>query len=235
MNDILIVPDIHGRTFWEPALDFKGDVIFLGDYTDPYPQEKITLKQTYENFLRIVDFKKKNDERVTLLIGNHELHYFDDTYLCSRFSYSYYKKYKRILTGKDTAHLFQLCKQVENYLFVHAGILKKWHDRHLPNFANLGVTLEEKLNNYFKANKSAFSETATYRGGFHDAGSPIWADIKEYIAETEHFNNTIEQVVGHTLIDSNEPYMKDNIILLDNMKVYLLKDDDIEIYENLNR
>lgn len=77
MNDILIVPDVHGRTFWESALDFNGDIIFLGDYTDPYPQESITLKQTYENFLRILDFKMRNNERVTLLIGNHDLHYFD--------------------------------------------------------------------------------------------------------------------------------------------------------------
>lgn len=231
MNDILIVPDVHGRTFWESALDFKGDIIFLGDYTDPYPQERITLKQAYNNFLRIVDFKKKNSERVTLLIGNHELHYFDDTYFCTRFSPSYYQKYRRTLTDNKTTHLFQLCKQVGNYFFVHAGILKEWYDRHFSNFAKLGITLEEQLNNYFRINKKAFSETSAFRGGFDASSSPIWADIREYIAEKEHFNNHVEQVVGHTLIENDEPYMNDNIILLDNMKVYLLKDDEIEAYQ----
>lgn len=233
MNNILIVPDVHGRLFWEPVLNFKGEIIFLGDYADPYPHEKITLKQAYENFLRIVDFKKENEERVTLLIGNHELHYYDKAYTCSRFSSSYYKRYKRILTNKDTAHLFQLCKQMGNYFFVHAGILKEWYDRHLPNFTHLGVTLEEQLNNYFKVNKDAYSEvSAVYRGGDYLAGSPVWADIREYIFEEEHFNNQLVQIVGHTLIENDEPFMKDNIILLDNMKLYLLKADRIEIYKN---
>lgn len=230
MNNILIVPDVHGRTFWEAARNFKGDIIFLGDYTDPYPQEKITVKQAYDNFLRIIDFKKNNSERVTLLIGNHELHYFDDSYLCARFSSSYYKKYRRILTGKDTDYLFQLCKQVGNYFFIHAGILKEWYDRHFPNFANLGITLEEQLNCYFRINKRAFSETSALRGGFDTSGSPIWADIREYMGEKEHFSNQIEQIVGHTLIENDKPYIHDNIILLDNMKVYLLKDDEIEAY-----
>ena len=34
---ILIIPDVHGRTFWESALK-SGDyekIVFLGDYTDP--------------------------------------------------------------------------------------------------------------------------------------------------------------------------------------------------------
>lgn len=106
MNDILIVLDIHGRTFWESVVDFRGNIIFLGDYAAPYPQENVTLKQTYENFLRIVDFKIKNYER---------------------------------------------------------------------------------------------SETSIYRGGFDAVGSPIWADISEYVDETEHFNDQIVQIVGHTL------------------------------------
>jgi hypothetical protein len=30
MNEILIVPDIHGRDFWKPALDYKETIISLG-------------------------------------------------------------------------------------------------------------------------------------------------------------------------------------------------------------
>ena len=39
---ILIIPDIHGRSFWiEPCshIDEFDKVIFLGDYHDPYPFE----------------------------------------------------------------------------------------------------------------------------------------------------------------------------------------------------
>lgn len=35
-NNILIIPDVHGRTFWKYAIDKYDKVIFLGDYLDPY-------------------------------------------------------------------------------------------------------------------------------------------------------------------------------------------------------
>ena len=37
MTKILIIPDLHGRTFWkEPCYNWEGKIIFLGDYHDPY-------------------------------------------------------------------------------------------------------------------------------------------------------------------------------------------------------
>ena len=39
---VLIIPDVHGRTFWkEPCehIDEFDKTIFLGDYVDHYPQE----------------------------------------------------------------------------------------------------------------------------------------------------------------------------------------------------
>ena len=40
---ILIIPDVHGRTFWRAALETGNyeKVIFLGDYVDPYVYEGI--------------------------------------------------------------------------------------------------------------------------------------------------------------------------------------------------
>ena len=40
---ILVVPDIHGETFWrEPVqryIDQVDRIVFLGDYLDPYSEE----------------------------------------------------------------------------------------------------------------------------------------------------------------------------------------------------
>ena len=36
MSKILLIPDIHGRDFWKKAKDFEGEIVFLGDYLDPY-------------------------------------------------------------------------------------------------------------------------------------------------------------------------------------------------------
>lgn len=46
MTKILIIPDLHGRSFWkEPCNNWKDKIIFLGDYHDPYgePDKAISL------------------------------------------------------------------------------------------------------------------------------------------------------------------------------------------------
>ena len=41
-EDCLIIPDVHGRDFWKDAANrFPGNIVFLGDYLDPYPLEEI--------------------------------------------------------------------------------------------------------------------------------------------------------------------------------------------------
>lgn len=112
MREILIVPDVHGRTFWKPALDYPGQIIFLGDYLDPYPSEGITADEACRNFLEIVNFKEKNPDRVTLLLGNHELHYFDHQYECTRFSARHYVAVHDILTGEKTRNMFAVCIRI---------------------------------------------------------------------------------------------------------------------------
>ena len=43
INDLLIIPDVHGREFWKDAVEEYPNlpVIFLGDYMDPYSYEGI--------------------------------------------------------------------------------------------------------------------------------------------------------------------------------------------------
>jgi hypothetical protein len=231
MEEILIVPDIHGRDFWKPALDYKGMVIFLGDYTDPYPQEGFTQDHAYKGLLQIVEFKKQNPDRVILLVGNHELHYYSRRYAAGRFDPEYFERYNQILTGKDTANLFQLCKQIDNILFIHAGLTKAWYDAHYSEFSKLGNTLEERLNNLFRTNLTAFDEASYYRYGFHPSGSPLWADVSEFLDETEHFDNSIKQIIGHTQLRGDDPYVKANFCALDNRQLFLLKKNgEVEKY-----
>ena len=231
VNDILIVPDVHGRDFWLPALDYQGEVIFLGDYTDSYPHEKLTEEDAYKGFLKIVNFKQENPDRVTLLIGNHEMHYYNKDFHAGRFSKQYYPIYHEILTGNETKDIFQICKQIDNYLFIHAGVTKGWYDRHLEDFQDMGSTLEEQLNNVFFEKMYIFHEAAwKYRGGLDETGSPLWADGHEFFDETEHFDPQIIQIIGHTPVSTSEPILKDNFCLLDNKQLYLLHNDVIEKY-----
>ena len=230
-NDILIVPDVHGRDFWLPALDYPGEVLFLGDYVDPYPRENFTDEDAYQGLLKIVRFKQQNPDRVTLLIGNHELHYFDSQFQAGRFSPGYYPKFHEILTGEETKGLFQICKQVDKSLFVHAGVTKGWYDLHREEFEKLGSTLEEQLNNVFHEKMHIFHEAAwKYRGGLDEAGSPLWADGHELFDEPEPFDPQIVQIIGHTQIMKPEPVIENTFCMLDNRQLYLLRNHVIEKY-----
>jgi hypothetical protein len=228
MEKILIVPDIHGRTFWEPALNYPGQVIFLGDYTDPYPQEGFKDEDAWQVLLKVTQFKRENPERVTLLAGNHELHYYDRSFEAGRFSERYYDRFHKLLT-EDAADCFQLCKQVDKYLFIHAGIVKVWYETHLEEIQKLGDTLEERLNKLFRTNPRAFYEASYHRGGWSEAGSPLWADIHELQEEKEdgHFDNNLMQIIGHTQLLVDDPLEGDKFRMLDNKRLYILENDQL--------
>lgn len=75
MNELLVLPDIHGREFWRgPCNDIEkyDKVIFLGDYFDPYDFEHISVPQAIVNFEEILELKKNNMDKVVLLLGNHK-------------------------------------------------------------------------------------------------------------------------------------------------------------------
>lgn len=78
MSKIIIVPDVHGRTFWKLAKEKINEidrVVFLGDYLDPYPVEDISLEKAIEGLKEIINFKKEFSEKVILLIGNHKKYF----------------------------------------------------------------------------------------------------------------------------------------------------------------
>ena len=234
MREILVVPDIHGRDFWLPALDYQGEIIFLGDYADPYTKENFTDEDAFTGFQKIVDFKRKNPDRVTLLIGNHELHYYNKDYQAGRFSKDYFPKYHEILTGEETKDFFRVCKQVDNYLFIHAGVTKGWYDLHSKDFLDLGSTLEEQLQNVFFKKMHIFHEASwKYRYGLDEAGSPLWADAREFLDENDakvHFDPNIIQIIGHTQVLVPDPIIKETIWLVDNKQLYLFRNNAIEKY-----
>ena len=132
--EVLIIPDVHGRTFWKDALaKFPKSqypniqIIFLGDYLDPYTgYEPITKKQAFNNFKEILAL---DDDRITLLIGNHDWHYFVNLDTC-RIDRAHEREIERMFT--ENISRFRLHKVIElddcKYLFSHAGITQKWLD-----------------------------------------------------------------------------------------------------------
>ena len=131
---LTIIPDVHGRPFWRDAVKDVEDtpVIFLGDYLDPYPQDMVTWEDALLGLHDIIELKKNNPEQVTLLLGNHDVHYFESYPFFSRggrMSHEHFEEIRSIFM--ENLDLFELAKCIScdkglPYLFTHAGVRTRW-------------------------------------------------------------------------------------------------------------
>lgn len=131
---VIIFPDIHGRTFWKyvverfPIESYPDiSIVFLGDYLDPYVDyDGISNEEAFVNFNEIIEYADK-DSRVSLLIGNHDWHYFVHLDQC-RIDKAREQKIEKIFVDNITK--FALTKTIElngdKYIFSHAGITPGW-------------------------------------------------------------------------------------------------------------
>ncbi len=147
----LILPDIHGRSFWKDAIkkfpinDYPNlTIVFLGDYLDPYDFEGISKEYAIENFEEILE-TAKNDNRIRLLIGNHDMHYWYNASYKVRFDYNNYEKIKDLFL--ENFDLFNIAFEEninnEKYLYTHAGVTTYWL-MHLKFVGNNGIRLNKE-------------------------------------------------------------------------------------------
>lgn len=194
----IIIGDIHGRNLWKRILEEEKEfdrVIFLGDYVDTH--ESTTPLEQVENLREIIDFKQKNKDKVVLLIGNHDYHYWpgiEEHYsgyqpmMRQTFEYEY-RKYQ---------HLFRIAFGDERgYVYSHAGITQTFLRR-------LGITevsvseIVAKLNSKFKYQP--------YKFGYFDGDfSGYGEDIRQtciWVRPQSLYKDRIDklQIVGHTTV-----------------------------------
>lgn len=172
---ILILPDIHGRTFWKEAVDGDFDeIVFLGDYLDHYSFDDVDTISTLKNFQEILEWRNAQKERpITMLYGNHDYHYINgDEYGC-RMDYQNKKKITELF--KTNKNLFQFCRKIDNVVFTHAGITLDW----LDSFTDEKIDNIEDFINSLNGSP-ALTMVSAHRGGRDQFSSCIWADIVEF-------------------------------------------------------
>lgn len=227
---IIIVPDVHGRTFWRKLIAENNfdKVIFLGDYGDPYGYEGITHEDALSELRDIITFKKNNPDKVVLLLGNHDLHYIDDKFACSRYSYQNRHRYKELIYGN--IDLFQVAYEYEQndqkYLFTHAGVTKGWFDilcLHKPYSENAA----KYINDVSQAEQILLGFISYWRGGRHQYGSCMWADLREHDG-VGAFPNYI-QIFGHSQ-QENDPVINGNMWCLDCRRIFILENNELKEY-----
>lgn len=229
---IAIIPDCHGRLFWEdiiPEKDNFDKIIFLGDYLDPYSSyEKISKEQALENFKKIIEFKKNNSDKVVLLLGNHDASYAISIRVCDcRCDYDNYNEIQKLFRNNfDLFELFYKFKQKDkDFLFSHAGIADEWLKDWCPN----NINVLDWLDNLWKVSKkdidssiigSVLGSVSYYRGGTDLAGSIVWRDALERISDKFGY-----QIFGHTMLMN--PVATNNWACLDCKRIFVLSNDEL--------
>lgn len=235
---MLIIPDVHGRTFWRDAVRSYPElpIIFLGDYIDPYTMyDGIMPDDALEEFVEILEFKKQNMDRVTLLLGNHDVHYICTSLRCSRKDYVNQSRIEKLYL--ENMELFELAHSVRtetmSYLLTHAGVLNGWLENHLPEADSSDAEgLTAILNNtlcdlptFRRFAAMSLWEIPTSRFGDAWYGSPIWADEAEHSMEENPLSG-IYQIFGHTAT-GGEPIIEKHYADLDcGSKAFVLNEDD---------
>ena len=247
-NKILVVPDVHGRLFWkepvEKYLDAVDRVVFLGDYLDPYEEEEGLADNIYENLMEIIYLKLDNMEKVVLLKGNHDQHYYSKLFCDlaggSRMDRLRWDKYHYAFG--EYRSLFQLAHtEVVNgvpYVFTHAGLTLYWLHKVNTNVWRLpddkvSVADEEIIDrinqlDYEPLGQEMLSVVGSRRSWFGEkTGGVLWADIDEHAipdAPNAYGLNKVFQVFGHSRLNKEEADMIafDNLAMIDSQQCFMI-------------
>lgn len=229
-----IIPDVHGRPFWRDAVQNieTTPVIFLGDYLDPYPQDHVTWKDSWNGLKDIIDLKRKHPEHVTLLLGNHDVHYYP--------GYPFFQKGSRyddvhatriqnlFLKNLDCFDIAKIIPRSDGhpFLLTHAGIQNSWiseiyHELRTEDPAIHDFLLElsdikghpNQIADLFNRalhsqNKNLMKfimrslSSISPSRGGRQQGSCVWADFDELKQFEGNLLAGCIQIVGHTRQDS---------------------------------
>lgn len=204
MKKLIIIPDVHGRSFWRKAVEenSQDEFIFLGDYLDPYSQEGVTVEEAFEGLKDIVALKDEHPEQFTLLWGNHDLHYLYPNLEGSRLDHKHAARNTAFFREheKDFQIAHERTVAGNRYLFTHAGVGRLWIENFAPSLPDEMITANLLNESYhLPAFMKALSAVSYYRGGPDLYGSCIWADLQE---QGEYYNQleSAIQIFGHTMV-----------------------------------
>lgn len=214
----IVIGDCHGRDKWKQQVDQDfNQCVFVGDYFDSFDN---TAKEQIPNFEEILQFKRENTDKVTLLLGNHDISYLSTYCICPGYQSVYAQDIRALLEPLVQSDEVQAIKVIDNYLFVHAGITKTWYDKNKIRVLEESINgIEEAVNTLFKTKYEPFAfqdppSTVSFRNISH-YGDDIWQSPM-WVRPASLIKDKIDgyiQVIGHTYVD--KPTFKDGIWLTD--------------------
>jgi len=223
---LVAIGDIHGRDIWKQIVAKEHDAdefVFVGDYFDSFTVKGV---DQINNFLDIIEFKKqspKTTTKVTLLIGNHDYHYYPgiDETGTSGYQTLMAPSIKHVVD--DNKQYLQVAYQSGEFIFSHAGLSSMWLDDIVKDWkvaedwnvaegwnADNVVELVNELFYYqpgliaYRSYKQVGDQVYGAQGyGDETFQGPIWIRPKSLMkANYDTLRKQIIQVVGHTPQDN---------------------------------
>lgn len=235
---IVCLGDLHGRTIWKQivANHPKADrYVFIGDYVDSFD---INGKQQKDNLRELIKFKRDNPDRVVLLIGNHDHHYWPGVVGEAYSGYQSHNadEFKAIYT--EAQDLFQIAYTQMGIFFTHAGVTESFLTR--LKIKAYGFTMHEqvkRLNDRYNKDPNVFNfYPLDFSGNGSDIGQTcIWVRPRQLNVD----GVVVPQVVGHTrqqgvvhkqtFIGGHPYYFIDTLEDSGNPEYLLIEDGNIQI------
>jgi len=208
----LLVFDSHQNIEWVRSIlnkerDRISHVLLGGDYFDAPPKAGTASVEETCQFLK--DVAAEWGDRVTFLLGNHDVHYVEAkrwcdqrrsprnlNYKCSGYTNN---KAKKIASKLDWdfwrgCRLFQV---VNGWLISHAGVAGLYWPNDLPvdqALVNLEATCADILQR-FPFQDFPMLHGGRARDGTEEIGGPTWLDFNFEFADDEV---PLPQIFGHT-------------------------------------
>ena len=200
---VIAIGDTHGHESWYDVIkDYEDKVdhfVMVGDYMDSL---SVGAYEIVHNFRHILNEKRRLNDKLTLLIGNHDLPYFNDFDNCSGFNPTVHSEIAAEAKEAVKNGELEICKFIDGVMYSHAGLSKEWlANQSIPtNYS--GSTIEKEVKLLFKC--TAFSQDNPFRFqmrprccfyGDNNFQGPLWIRPNSLIANRA---GDFNQVVGHT-------------------------------------
>lgn len=178
-------------------------VVLIGDYFDSF---MFSIEQQITVFKDLIKLKKLFPNDLTILLGNHDVHYFDNTVKCSGFNKKIKFQIQEIII--NNFNLFNVTYKIpnKNVLVSHSGITIGLLEKLNVNFfKNKNYRFYSIIQNYNLSEKINFiwEYEPNHRNIFyqdvrlgHKYSGLIWCRVKTLLENNPKEIET--QIVGHT-------------------------------------
>ena len=194
---IITLGDIHGRENWK-KITYNEDfdkIVFIGDYFDSF---NISGVDQINNFLDIIQYKKNNIDKVILLIGNHDYHYFSSIGNRGISGYQPVMAPSISFIIEENKNYLQMAYGYKNLLFTHAGVTESFMN---SVFGKAGWSYDNivgDLNDLWKYKPLSFNFNGIDPYGDDIYQSPIWIRPRSLMKDSKDLKKKYIQIVGHT-------------------------------------